>query len=783
MTLPSPSFDNVLRIYLALNQYPILAGRIRSRMRKEMFARGIITKENFETEARQKAIESQMREGLHNPFVEESPEVWEKRLNRVRDSLCDFYFAYNLPYSDFETIVRQTLTEHGSDDTEFVWFNPELAPQDVLFEQAEMIEAMPEAEREKYMARLQEIEVVLIRTMISDHLKYIKMARKWFNVDDLKEIRRRKIGGGKVGGKAAGMLLAMRILKETAPEEVRDHFRTPVSYYLGSDVFYNFMSMNGLMHWNDQKYKTEEKMRADFPSICDDFARGDFPPDILERLEDVLTEAGQTPLIVRSSSLLEDNFGTSFAGKYESVFCPNQGTPEENLKALTDAITRVYSSALHPDALLYRHHKGLAEYDERIAILIQFVEGERFGRYFMPHAAGVAFSRNLYRWSPQIKQEDGFLRLVWGLGTRAVDLVADDYPRLVALSHPRLYPSSDPRYIQHYSQQFVDVIDLETNQFRSLPIKDVISSNYAPMRYLMQMEQDGYLAPILTNQIAPEKLVVTFDGLMARTPFPVRIREALHLLETHYQAPVDTEFTVELLHTHTQYPEVRITLLQCRPQSHIQDADEAALPRDLAPEDVVFLTQRMVPQGSVRNIRYVLFVTSEGYFSLSTQDERTKLERTISELNQALKDETFIAVGPGRWGTSTPDLGVHVAYGDIFNARALVELSGADIGASPEPSFGTHFFQDLMEARIFPLAVFLDDVGAIFNRDFFYRTPNRISKFIKADKRLLKTLRLIAVEDFRAEHHLDLVMDGHQGRAAAYFVRDAPPATEPDETQ
>jgi hypothetical protein len=781
MTLPSPSFDNVLRIYLALNQYPILAGKIRSRMRKELFARGIISKENFETEAREKAIESQIREGVHNPLVEESPDVWEKRFNRIRDSLCDFYFAYNLPYADFEKIVRQMLTERGSSETDFVWFNPELAPQDMLFEQAEMIEAMPEAEREKYLARLQEIEVVLIRTMISDQLKYIKMARKWFNVEDLREIRKNKIGGGKVGGKAAGMLLAMRILKETAPEEVRDHFRTPISYYLGSDVFYNFMSMNELMHWNDQKYKTEEDMRADYPMICADFSKGKFPPDILDRLEDVLRRAGETPLIVRSSSLLEDNFGTSFAGKYESIFCPNQGTPEENLQALTDAIIRVYSSALHPDALLYRHIKGLADYDERIAILIQFVEGEKFGRYFLPHAAGVAFSRNLYRWSPQIKQEDGFLRLVWGMGTRAVDLVADDYPRLVALSHPRLYPSSDPRYIRHYSQQYVDVIDLEENRFRTMPVREVVTSRYPPLRCIMQIEQDGYLASLLTNMITPEKLVVTFEGLLARTPFPTRIREALQLLETHYEAPVDTEFTVEILDTHTQHPDVRITLLQCRPQSHIQDSADASLPHDLAQENIILSTQRMVPQGAIRNIRYVMFVTSEGYFNLSTQDERTKLERTIGELNAALKDETYIAVGPGRWGTSTPDLGVHVAYGDIYNARALVELSGEAIGASPEPSFGTHFFQDLMEAHIYPLAVFIDDKDATFNRSFFYKTPNRISKFIKADKRLLQTLRLIAVDDFRPGHHLDLVMDGQKSRAAAYLVPDL--ATSAPDTQ
>ncbi len=772
MTLPTPSSDNVLNIYLTLNQYPILSSRIRSRMRRELFTRGIISQEDFEAETRRKAIESQAREGIHNPLVEESMDVWEKRLARVRDSLTDFYFAYNLPYSDFERIVRQMLTERGSAESDFVWFNPELAPQDMLFEQAELIASMPLEERQKYRPRLQEIKVVLIRTMISDQLKYISLARKWLKVADLIEIRQRKIGGGKIGGKAAGMLLAMRILRETAPPDVRDSFKIPVSYYLGSDVFYSFMSMNGLMHWNDQKYKAEEQMRADYPAIQAEFSKGQFPPEILERLRELLKVAGKTPLIVRSSSLLEDNFGTSFAGKYESFFCPNQGSAEENLFALTNAIARVYASAYNPNVLLYRHIKGLTDYDERIAILIQFVEGEQFGRYYLPHAAGVAFSRNLYRWSPHIRQEDGFLRMVWGLGTRAVDQVANDYPRLVALSHPSLHPAADVRAIRRYSQQHVDLIDLEANRLRSVPVREALSTRYPPLRYIAQVEQDGYLATLHTSMVDPEKLVITFDELLTRTPFPARIRTALNLLEQHYDSPVDTEFTVQVLEPHSLHPDVRITLLQCRPQSHIQDAGEAQLPLELLENDIIFSTQRMVPQGIVTGIRYVLFVTPEGYFSLTSQAERTKLERAIGQLNAALKDEVFIAVGPGRWGTSTPDLGVHVAYGDIHNTRALVELSGEAIGASPEPSFGTHFFQDLMEAQIYPLAVFLDDQDARFNHDFFYQTPNRLLEFISVDKRLTRALRLLSIEDYRPGHHMDLVMDGQKGRAVAYLVAD-----------
>ena len=779
MTFPSISMDSVFKILLALSQYPILSTRIRHQMRKSLFSRGIITRGAFDEEARLKAVESQEREGLHNPYVEERTDIWETRLARVRDSLTDFYFAYNLPYSEFENIVRQVLTERGSADSDFIWFNPELAPQDILFEQAEIIESMPVEERKKYEARLKEIIVVLIRTMVSDQLKYIRMARQWFTVEDLQEIRRRKIGGGKIGGKAAGMLLAMRIIKETAPPEVRDSFKIPISYYLGSDVFYNFLTFNGLVHWNDQKYKAEEQMRADYPMLCADFLKGQFPSEIVERLEEIIVEAGDTPLIVRSSSLLEDNFGTSFAGKYESVFLPNQGTQDEKLSALTNAISRIYASVMDPDALLYRHLKELADYDERIGILIQFVEGEKMGRYFLPHGAGVAFSRNLYRWSPQIKQEDGFLRLVWGLGTRAVDMIADDYPRLVALSHPRLHSSSDVSATKRYSQQNVDVIDLENNAFTTIPIHDLIHADYDPVRYIAQVEEDGYLAAIRSRIADPEKMVITFDGLLSRTSFAANIRQALRLLEAYYNSPVDTEFTIEILNPEEQRPQVRITLLQCRPQSHIQETNDVQLPADLQNENIIFSTQRMVPQGAVQNIRYILFVPSEGYFSLASHTERAQLERAIGQLNAALKGETFIAVGPGRWGTSTPDLGVHVSYSDIYNARSLVELAGETIGASPEPSFGTHFFQDLMEADIYPLAVFLDDSDSIFNRDFFYTTPNRLEEFIPVENpRILVSLRLIAVNDYRPYHHMDLVMDANKSRAVAFLVEEERPVEE-----
>ncbi len=780
MTLPPASADRTLQIYLSLAQYPIMSSQIRARMRRELFQRGITTPQAFEAEAREKAIRSQALEGLHDPFFEEPADVWETRLTRVRDHLTDFYFAYNLPFDLLEQIVRETLVERGAglEDVQ-VSFNPELAPQNMLFEQAMAIEKMPPEQRMQHEARLQEIKVVLIRTMISDQLAYVKIAKDWFTIADLNEIRTHKIGHGKIGGKSAGMLLAARILIEEGDDEIRNTLILPESYFIGADLTYTFMALNGLMHWADQKYKLEEQIRAEYPRLQEEFLKGEFPPDILEKFRTLLERVGNQPLIVRSSSLLEDNFGTSFAGKYESHFCPNQGSLEENLRDLTQAIIRIYGSILNPDALLYRRAKGLQDYDERMAVLIQVVQGERFGRYYMPHAAGVAFSRNLYRWSQQIRREDGFVRLVWGLGTRAVDRVGNDYPRLVALSHPLLRPEASTKAIRRYSQQYVDLIDLEENSFKTLPVSQVLNTSYQVLRYLVQIDQGDYLTPlrIVLKETSTLDMVLTFDELLRRAPLAKRLTKMLQILEKHYFAPVDTEFTLQIVNPGSPQPELRIALLQCRPQSHLKES-EARLPQNLSDEDIIFSTQRMAPQGRVSKIHYVVFVVPECYHALPTSTQRANVGHIIGRLNAELKGKIFICIGPGRWGTTNPDLGVRIGYSDIYHSRALVELTGQGIGEAPEASYGTHFFQDLVESNIYPLAIYLDDQEVCFNRDFFYLTPNHLAEFLpdagkSSDSQApAKCLRLISVADFRPGHHLELVMDDEAGRSVAFLELD-----------
>ncbi|MFZ3071295.1 MAG: PEP/pyruvate-binding domain-containing protein, partial [Anaerolineaceae bacterium] len=432
MTLPQSGSDRYYSVYLALSQYPILAGRIRELMRQELYRQGIIQPNALYLEAVQNAVQSQEREGLHDPLSEEAPETWEHRKALILDQLTDSYFAKHFNFESLTRVIQRALNERGVEVPEvMIEFNPETAPMELLFNQGMMIEKMSENERAPYAARLHEIKVVLIRSMISDQLRYINIAKDWFTISDLAEIRQHKLGRGHVGGKAAGMLLAARILKEKSSRQLQESMQTPISFYVGSDLFYSFISINNLLHWNDQKYKDEEQMRRDYPLIVRDFEQGDFPPSAIQHLETVLSMAGKRPLIVRSSSLLEDNFGTAFAGKYDSIFLPNQAEPELNLRALLVAMARIYASTLNPTALLYRKSRGLLDYDERMALLIQVVEGQQVGQFYFPQLSGVAYSQNQYRWSPQIKSEDGFLRLVWGLGTRAVDRVGNDYPRLV----------------------------------------------------------------------------------------------------------------------------------------------------------------------------------------------------------------------------------------------------------------------------------------------------------------------------------------------------------------
>ena len=774
MVVDPRAMPKVLELHLEISRYPILAKRIRQRMREELFSRHVIAPDLFEQEVREKAVRSQYLEGLEYPYEQESPEVWLERVQQIRDDLTDFYFAYNLPHSLFEEIVRDVIKDRKPDREVILSFNPELAPWDVLFAKADEYETYPTEDKGKVKHHLQEIIVVLIKGMISDQLAFVGIAKKFFTIADLKEIRRRRIGRGKIGGKAAGMLLAYNILQRAQAKgeiEFAHPITIPDSYFIGADVFYEFHELNGLHDYQNQKYKTHEEIVSEYSKGVEAFSAGRFSDEVVARLSSLLVEVGKAPLIVRSSSLLEDNFGSSFAGKYDSYFCANQGTFEENLEALSNAIKCIYASVHNPSALLYRRRKGLIDYDERMAVLIQKVEGQQFGHFLFPAIAGVAFSRNPFRWNRKIRREDGFMRIVWGLGTRAVDRVANDYPRMVALSHPQLRPERTAQEIRKYSQHNVDLIDVADNRMNSLRVAEVISATYPGIRLLATVDNGDHMQPIFTlgSDLDPNNLILTFEGLVKDASFISEMKALLKTLERYYEIPVDVEFAVDIL-TDRPRPKYSFHLLQCRPLSSQKWGEELQLPADVPEEDILFSANKLVPSGIVSHIEYIIYVDPEAYSRISERSVKLEIGRIIGRLNKRLENKHFILMGPGRWGSSNIDLGVKVTYADIFNTRALIEIAMGKDGETPEVSYGTHFFQDLVESRIYPLPLYPTDEGIIFNRAFLDTMPNVLPELLPDDAPYAGYVKVINVATASGGRFLELVMDGEQDKALAYLT-------------
>ena len=277
-------------------------------------------------------------------------------------------------------------------------------------------------------------ETQIIRSTMTRDERLAALVRQYFSPDDYFSLRRRMIGSGSIGGKACGMLLARKIAQQEVPE-FSAHNEPHDSFYIGSDVYYTYIVFNG--DWRLRiRQRTEEGYFEAAGELREHLLRGSFPPKIREKFIQVLEYFGQSPFIVRSSSFLEDSFGNAFAGKYESVFCANQGTPEERLEAFEQAVRRVYASSMDDSALEYRRMRGLDCRDEQMAVLVQRVSGSYYGSCFMPGAAGVGYSHSTYQWLPDMDARAGMLRIVMGLGTRAVDRTQQDYPRLANLDRP-----------------------------------------------------------------------------------------------------------------------------------------------------------------------------------------------------------------------------------------------------------------------------------------------------------------------------------------------------------
>lgn len=364
------------------------------------------------------------------------------------------------------------------------------------------------------------------------------------------------------------------------------------------------------------------------------------------------------------------------------------------------------------------------------------------------------------------------MRLVAGLGTRAVDRVPDDYPRMIGLSHPMLRPVTTGRQIAHYSQHQMDVLDLKANELRTVPVRDVITTNFPWLRLLASRFTDGVIQSITSTatDVPPDEMVLTMDGVVERTSFVAMLKQVLAALEVAYNCPVDVEFALEF-HGTVRKPEPILHLLQCRPQSSSDQGAHIEVPGGVQKNDKLFTANYLIPNGIVERIRYIIYVDPSQYARLAPPSEKLEIARAIGRLNQALKGERFIMIGPGRWGSANMDLGVKVTYADVFNTKMLIELGFSQAGGMPEVSYGTHFFQDLVEARIYPLAVFPDQEGIIFDKRFLAEAPNLLTGILPGQAASEGVLKVIDVPATRGGQLLEVVMSSEQSKALGWFRR------------
>ncbi len=613
--------------------------------------------------------------------------------------------------------------------------------------------------------------VELVRRFLTDSSSMIESARKVLSVADFCELLERVIcaprSSGKVGGKATGFFLANKIIKSHIERNPSfSNVKMVNTWYISADALTNFLHDNHMDELNEHKYRDILEIRISYPKVVHSIKGGHLSPYILSELNQVLDQCEGKPLIIRSSSLLEDQRNTAFSGKYKSLFLTNEGTKVERLKSLTEGILEVYASMFNPDSIQYRKEHGLLDYSEQMGVMIQEVVGRRVGPYFFPLFAGVGFSNNEFLWSPRLKREDGLLRMVMGLGTRAVDRVGDDFPILVSPGQPRLRVNHVPQEMKKYSPQMMDVLDMENNRFVTINIEEFIRDYGLDTPYLGQVA--SYLrGDMITDynkystNSEHDTPVITFDGLINKTPVISQLRVIMSLLSEKLDFPVDVEFASdgEFLY-----------ILQCRAQSKSRDNVPVAIPTDIPSQNTIFTANKYITNGKVTGIKTVVYVDPEEYGKLENHQDLVRVGNAVSELNRILYRRSFLLMGPGRWGSRGDiKLGVPVTYSDISNSAMLIEIAKKKSRHQPELSFGTHFFQDLVEANIKYLPLYPEDEGIVFQTSFFQKNTNALEAMLPAYADLRDVIKVINISENYFKKDMVVLMNADLGKAVAFL--------------
>jgi hypothetical protein len=610
-----------------------------------------------------------------------------------------------------------------------------------IFLKANALLEKPDTDAEK-----QAMVETLSRVMIGRERRMLALVKEYFSLEDLMEIKKRLIGTGFIGGKSVGMLLARNILRKDPTHDWSQDLELHDSFYIGSDIYYSYMVQNGW--WKLlMEQKTPEGYFEVARELKNKMLHGVFPDEVKEQFQLMLEYFGQAPIIVRSSSLLEDAFGNAFAGKYESYFCVNQGTPEERYKNFENAVRKIFASTMNEDALTYRLQRGMAEHDEQMALLVQRVSGSYRGHYYFPDLAGVGLSYNTFVWQKGMDPKAGLLRIVFGLGTRAVNRVENDYPRIVALDAPLTKPYNKPEDMKRFSQNEVDLLNLQKNEFETVPANDLLAHTDPVLLNLIAVRDAAAVEYFKSlGRESKDAWILTFDELLQGTSFAKTMAAMLKKLEQVYRYPVDIEFTANT----DNDGKLRINLLQCRPFQTKGHYSRLQLPEKISKNKILIQQEANFMGGSIyQAISRIIYIDPKGYAKLSIS-EKHEVARLTGKLNKQIGNRDkmpTILLGPGRWGTTTPAMGVPVTFSEINNMTAIGEIAYQEGSLIPDLSFGTHFFQDMVEMDIFYMAIYPDKKGVVFNTAWLKKQPNILADLMPNDSRLANVVFVYDTRD------------------------------------
>ncbi len=746
----------IYRLIRKKSQYPHLIGLMDITFMEVLEQRGIISRETLY----QKALEHLRSDGL--------PDTEENRQEYL-EALTDAYFANSFSPADIENYINLARKRDLAQTLSMVVNRDQATSMEIYKALREFCE-VPKGEVYISPEEAIGIRVALISRFISNQLPFISLAKNHVTIRDIDLILQRSLWSrrrpGRLGGKAAGMILAYKILLpllEKHDPEMEQYVRIPETWYLNSGVFSEFLDRNNLYLFHTFKYKTREEIEREFLHIEEKFKYAIFSPEVIDDFRKILEEIGEDPIIIRSSSLLEDSFGLAFSGKYLSVFLTNQGDLETRLTHFIRGLKRVFASIFGPDPILYRMDHGLLDFDERMAMVVQKVVGRRWGDYFFPFVSGVLFSRNVYAWNPKIKKEEGLGRLVLGLGTRAVDRVGSDYPRMVPFSHPQLRPEATAAGIKKYSQKQVDVLNLRTGRMETVDFRTLKDQVQHPdFFYALSFDRDGHLAPPMfkAQDMSTGEPCLTFENLLQKTSFVRLAKRILSKIESVYGRPVDMEFA---------WDGEKFYLLQCRSLSTRKEMERIKIPENIPLDRVLFTTRSSLANAVVSNLEYIVYVDPRAYELLPTFEEKMEIASVVNVLNKLLAETRYALMGPGRWGSNDINLGVKVTYANINKAKLLVEVAFAKEGYTPEVSYGTHFFQDLVEADIEIVPLFPDDPGEILNEPFLLNRENILPRLAPEVKNCEKVVRVIHVPSVCGGDYLQLYLDADSQQGIGFF--------------